>query len=338
MSRPAVVPSLDWYKARAVKLVGNVQALARRTVEEGWEAGRALADVKTASPHGTYRKWLASVGIKRETDRTLRKLYAMYPQKTEVRSFASVTQALGTGKHSRWDATGRLARPGNATHDNDDEWYTPREVVEAARRALGGIDLDPASCDVAQETVRAARYFTKADDGLSRPWEGRVFLNPPFSVKAGKAEFVAKLVEHYVAGDVEAAVLVTSVDFGGAWAAPLREHVAATCSGTGRTKFHHPEKSNDPALPSAFHYFGPDLMRFAEAFAGLGQVAVAHTDTRAGIMPTSVAHDLLRIDHEIERLRLAAEVKDLVGPYLREEELGPFLRTAVGPSALPRDD
>ena len=26
MSRPAVVPSLDWYKARAVKLVGNVQA------------------------------------------------------------------------------------------------------------------------------------------------------------------------------------------------------------------------------------------------------------------------------------------------------------------------
>lgn len=36
-----------------------------------------------------------------------------------------------------------------------EEYYTPAPIVEAAREVLGGIDLDPASCDMAQETVRA---------------------------------------------------------------------------------------------------------------------------------------------------------------------------------------
>ena len=60
------------------------------------------------------------------------------------------------------------------------EWFTPPDVIEAARATMGGIDLDPASCARANELVRAAKYFTKDDDGLRHPWHGaRVFLNPP---------------------------------------------------------------------------------------------------------------------------------------------------------------
>jgi hypothetical protein len=59
------------------------------------------------------------------------------------------------------------------------EHYTPRDIVEAAREVLGGIDLDPASCLEAQQTVRAERYFTRGVNGLFQPWSGRVFLNPP---------------------------------------------------------------------------------------------------------------------------------------------------------------
>jgi hypothetical protein len=59
------------------------------------------------------------------------------------------------------------------------EWYTPAPIVEAARRVLGAIDLDPASHEEANRTVKAARYFTEADNGLVQEWEGRVFINPP---------------------------------------------------------------------------------------------------------------------------------------------------------------
>lgn len=79
------------------------------------------------------------------------------------------------------------------------EHYTPANIVEGARVLMGGIDLDPASCLVANETVKATRIYDVADDGLSKPWHGRVFLNPPggrlkytdngwVPVKAGKAE------------------------------------------------------------------------------------------------------------------------------------------------------
>lgn len=62
---------------------------------------------------------------------------------------------------------------------NSNEHYTPSEIVEAARSLMGGIDLDPASCYAANETVKAGMIFDVADDGLSKPWHGRLFLNPP---------------------------------------------------------------------------------------------------------------------------------------------------------------
>lgn len=47
----------------------------------------------------------------------------------------------------------------NQTSGNT-EWYSPPELVEAARRVMGGIDLDPASSRAANEAiVKATKYF-----------------------------------------------------------------------------------------------------------------------------------------------------------------------------------
>ena len=85
---------------------------------------------------------------------------------------------------------------------------------------MGGIDLDPASCALANETVRAAAYYTLEDDGLAQQWAGRVFLNPPYSETGQKRAFVLKLEHHCIQGDVEQAVMLVPVDFASRWGIP----------------------------------------------------------------------------------------------------------------------
>ena len=59
-----------------------------------------------------------------------------------------------------------------------DECYTPKSLFDQ----LGiRFDLDPASCPPELSAVPSDRFYTVADDGLSLPWDGRVWLNPPYS-------------------------------------------------------------------------------------------------------------------------------------------------------------
>lgn len=72
------------------------------------------------------------------------------------------------------------ATPFAARHSMDSpEWYTPSPFVESARIVMGSIDLDPASHAEANLIVKAARYYTEADNGLTQPWFGNVLHNPP---------------------------------------------------------------------------------------------------------------------------------------------------------------
>lgn len=65
-------------------------------------------------------------------------------------------------------------------HSQDSpEWYTPWPIVERARVVMGSIDLDPASHDEAAPLIKAITYYTEKENGLTSPWWGNVFVNPP---------------------------------------------------------------------------------------------------------------------------------------------------------------
>lgn len=54
-------------------------------------------------------------------------------------------------------------------------WITPPEIPNA----LGPFDLDPCQ-DTEQVFTHARNHYTIEDDGLYKPWNGRVWLNPPY--------------------------------------------------------------------------------------------------------------------------------------------------------------
>ena len=59
-------------------------------------------------------------------------------------------------------------------------YETPPKTMDLIREKWGPFDLDPC-CE--KRTAKAPKFFTKKDDGLSRPWFGRVFMNPPYGDK-----------------------------------------------------------------------------------------------------------------------------------------------------------
>lgn len=60
-----------------------------------------------------------------------------------------------------------------------DTWLTPPEIL----RALGEFDLDP--CAAPNQPWRTAKHEIRLpNNGLTAPWNGRVWLNPPYSREA----------------------------------------------------------------------------------------------------------------------------------------------------------
>jgi ParB family chromosome partitioning protein len=158
-----------------------------------------------------------------------------------------------------------------ANNSRNNEWYTPADIIEAARDCMGGIDLDPASSDAANENVKAADYYTIKDDGLSKPWFGRVWLNPPYGQPV-IAQFSEKLIGS-LASIEEACVLVNNATET-EWFQSMACACAAICLVKGRVRFLDPtgSPSRTPLQGQAVLYFGDRPQRFAEEFSKFGIV------------------------------------------------------------------
>lgn len=160
------------------------------------------------------------------------------------------------------------------------EWYTPYNVIITATAVMGGIDLDPASCEEANKPIMAKQIYTKEDNGLIQPWTGRVFLNPPTGLVK---EFWAQLMLEWSLRNIEQAIWIgysleqlqtlqnakaignkTPLDFSMCVPSKRLSFIPEQVSG----------KKNSPTHGNYITYMGPNKEYFNTIFKSIGQVVI----------------------------------------------------------------
>ena len=198
-----------------------------------------------------------------------RKLAAAIPEKDIPEYVRTATEALEPASIAgclEWLDPGR-----HGNLKGEYEWYTPSEFIDAARAVMGGIDLDPASCEDAQETVQATTYYTEEENGLTKDWSGRVFLNPPFAHPTVKF-FADKLLQSYQSGSVPQAVYLSNACTDTGWWQGLSRS-GVVCFPEGRIKFKGPnDQGQSPTLGQTLIYLGDQKDLFRQVFGAFGVV------------------------------------------------------------------
>ena len=258
----------------------------RETVDEKLvQQAAAAVDYKALFPHGGDRvsdaatkstlsvdlvaarvDWLRDLGV---SDQTIRRWLAFTDdQEREKKADAIVARVA---KLLGGDIAANFSSETN-------EWYTPARYVEAVRALYGGsIDLDPATCAKANETVQASQIFTLGDDALRHDWHGCAFLNPPYGTDKGESvagQFVRKAIAEHKAGRLEECVILVNSSHSQKWQAPIYaypvcfvDHRIAFVNGAG-------ESNENPTFQNIFCYLGPRIAAFAGAFSQFGYVMV----------------------------------------------------------------
>jgi hypothetical protein len=144
------------------------------------------------------------------------------------------------------------------------DWRTPTEIIEALHLMWDGApDLDP--CSPVDPPHIAGTRFTAEDDGLSQPWTGRVYVNPPFGdLDAWSAKCAAEAKE-----GAEIVLLLPARTDTRYWHAHVST-AKAICFLRGRLKF--VGASASCPFPTALVYWGPRPWLFHRVFAARGMV------------------------------------------------------------------
>lgn len=155
----------------------------------------------------------------------------------------------------------------------ENEWYTPSIYVEAARETMGSIDTDPASCEFANQHIKASTYFDLRSDGRLQPWSGNVWLNPPY-LQPQVSEFSDLVVRKFQSGEIKQACVLVNNATETSFFQTMLGACSAICLVKGRIRFIDKQgiESNTPLQGQAILYFGEAKERFKERFRELGSV------------------------------------------------------------------
>ena len=260
-------------RIRAERRIGELMAAQRESVGLANGGDAMKARVQSGPEVIETRATLAEAGIDKHLADRARKL-ASVPE-TEFEGIVTDWRDRIEQENERVSvnllaAADKHVRGTFGTGEN--EWYTPDDCIALATKVLGDIDLDPASCEIANCIVKASSFYSLEDDGLTQEWFGNVWLNPPYAQPA-ISHFADKMVLEVESGRVNAAIMLTHNYTDTAWFQKLARAASAICFTRGRVRFVSPE--GDLAAPTqgqAFFYFGDDVPKFTDAFQEKGFV------------------------------------------------------------------
>jgi len=162
---------------------------------------------------------------------------------------------------------------------------------------MGGIDIDPATS--AGNPTGATIYYTKETDGLSKPWVGRLWLNPPYGL--GLARWMHKLIEELEQGRVSQVICLIPVRTGAKWFHRLCGRGASLCF-PRPIKFVNGltgEQKATALMPNVIVYLGDRHEEFRKAFQRFGLIATVQKSLGDDVQtPKSVESIPVRCDSD----------------------------------------
>ncbi len=160
--------------------------LAGRNLPAGQTLGRRIAVLRKR--RGLSQRTLAALaGV---TPPTITSLETA--ERGRLETLDTVLSVLGAGAYLKPRGQKQVFYTHAGNSSVDQRWTTPQPLLNRLYGVFGTFDLDPCSPTAGRRhaPVRARVYFTEQDDGLSLPWHGQVFVNPPYGRQLGR--WVAK--------------------------------------------------------------------------------------------------------------------------------------------------
>jgi hypothetical protein len=142
-----------------------------------------------------------------------------------------------------------------------DSWITPKWIIDR----LGPFDLDPCA-SAPQPWPCASRSYVAHDDGLSKPWDGFVWLNPPYG--NGTSSWLKKMAEHGNGIALVFARIETQMFFSYVW--PVASAILVL---RGRLTFFRPDGSKptgNSGGPSILVAYGDEAAKRIERLGDVG--------------------------------------------------------------------
>jgi ParB family chromosome partitioning protein len=250
---PEVIRKAEEIKLRAERRAGE---LLKETPK-----AKGGGDVRNHPSNPTRsEKTLSDMGISYDQSSKWQKIANIPEEKFE--NYLEVEEELSTA--------GALKVAKNvhvSNNSGENSWYTPSKIINSAIKVMGEIDLDPASSELANETVKANGYYDKEDNGLTKEWYGRVWLNPPYS-QPDIDDFSNAVLEK----DYEEIMILVNNATETKWFQRLARKSDCICFINRRLKFIDKEglSTGSPLQGQVVIYIGKNLNMFIEEFSNHG--------------------------------------------------------------------